>query len=210
MGAKKLSLKPLFILKILFILVAANLSATLAHASAELREGFLRTGYVTGTFQGQEVTDGTFNTDVNIQAEFWLYKNPTEAWTFQLLLANESELGRSRYFGGGIGQRYFWKGEANYSQSQQGSDFLQFKSSFAYYYGWDFNVVQFLVVPFGEILSTYSTLAEAGGVVGVRRPINAKISVDATAGYYLGYTVSSSVSVTTGILRALVGIGMAF
>ena len=147
---------------------------------------------------------------MNLQSELWLYQSPRRAWILKALLANESGLGRARYFGAGMGQRFFFRGDSHAVDSESEGSFFKSKSTYALYAGWDVNVASFLVVPFGTILSSYSTLVEAGGTFGVKKPLSPNINFDASANMTFGSSVASSVSVTATIIRIFIGAGYTF
>jgi hypothetical protein len=173
------------------------------------QELFFRTGVLTGTFQGKGVTNGTFTSDVSLQVELFKYDSSRQASVLRALLSNESGLGQTRYFGVGGGQRFFFT-DALSGDLQASDTFVSIQPTWSFYYGWDVNLAQFLVLPLSDTLATYATMVDIGGSVGARRMLGKNYSIDAMVGYSFGYSISSSVSVTASIIRAFVGIGYSF
>lgn len=171
---------------------------------------YLRTGTVTGIYNGSDVSNGNFTTNINAEAELWLYSNPRQAWIFRMILENESDLDRTRFFGAGTGQRYFIYSEGMVSEGQFGGDVVRIRPHWAVYAGWDLGLGQFLIAPFGPVLSAYATTVDLGGVVGVRKSITKTISADAMLGYTYSSSVLSTTSATANSVRFLLGVGLTF
>ncbi|MEK6554946.1 MAG: hypothetical protein AABZ31_06890 [Bdellovibrionota bacterium] len=202
--------QPKWALFLIALLFSLSFSTAVLAEGKDRKEILLRTGFMTGEFQGQDVSNGTFTTDVNIQGELWLYSSPRKAWMVRANLANESGLARARYFGAGLGQRFFFRGDSQAVDETSDGDFFQSKSTYSLYAGWDASLAQFLVVPFGSVLSSYSTLIEAGATGGLKKSVSPNVNIDACVSYSFGSSVASSVSVTATILKVFVGVGYTF
>lgn len=174
------------------------------------KEIVLRTGLVTGQYQGQQVSNATFSADVNIQGELWFYNDQKTAWVVNAIISNESSLGRARYFSSGFGQRYFLWSDGNMIDQKAGDDFIQVKPNWAFYAGWDFSMSQFLVVPFTSTLASYSTLGGAGVTVGVKKILSPQLALNFQGGFSYNYSVFSSTSVAANIVQILGGVSYAF
>lgn len=174
------------------------------------KEFSLRTGLSFGTYRGDQVDAGTFNSEVNLQGEVWLYSSPQRALIFNANLSHESALGRTRYFGAGIGQRFFLFSEGLVSEQKTGSDFIYIKPNWSYYFGWDATLGQFLVVPFTTTLASYSTIGSVGATAGVKKIFNSDLSASFQVSYGFGTNVLSSTSVTVSRAMVYGGVSYAF
>ncbi|MBX3023075.1 MAG: hypothetical protein KF799_15470 [Bdellovibrionales bacterium] len=180
-----------------------------AHA-ADPHDIFVRTGVIAGTYTGKDLSSGSYSANINAEGELWLYRNPSEAIVARVVLANQSSLGRTRYFAAGGGQRYFLFADGMSTEQQFDGDYIRVRPHSSVYIGWDLGLGQYLVLPFGSVLSAYSTTVDVGGVVGVRKGINDRFSVDGVVGFTYSSSVLSSTSVTASTVRVLVGVGYTF
>jgi hypothetical protein len=171
---------------------------------------WLRTGPISGTYHGSDVTNGKFTSDVNLEAELWLYRSPQTAWIIHTTLANESDLGRTRYLAAGVGQRYFLFTDGFMTDQQTAAGLVQIHPRWSTYVGWDLNLGEFLIYSVGNQLASYATTLDASGCVGVRYMISPRLSVDALGGYSYGASVASSTSVSMTMMRLMVGFGLSF
>lgn len=200
-------------LKLFCLTLVGVLNCQIAHAdeiSVKTKEFSLKTGISFGTYQGEQIDAGTFTTDVNLVGELWLFNNPQRALIFTANLSHESALGRSRYFGASVGQRFFLWSEGLISSQNKGADFIFIKPNWSYYFGWDASLGQFLVVPFTSTLASYSTIGSVGATAGLKKIFNSDFSANLQATYSFGTNVLSSTSVTVNRAMILGGISYAF
>jgi hypothetical protein len=190
--------------------LAALLFGMGAAASADMTDVWIRSGFLEGQYQGKNLSSGTFHTDVNLEAEFWLYQKPTQALAFRLLVANESDLGRTRFLGAGAGQRYFIFSDGRVVEQETAAGFVEIRPRWAPFIGWDVDAGQFLVLPVGDVLSAYATMLDVDASLGARYFFSKTFSMDALAGYTYGTSITSSVNATMTMIRVFLGVGLSF
>lgn len=195
-------LKRIVALMILFL-------ASAAAFAADPHDLYVRTGAVAGIFSGN-LANGNFTSNINAEAELWLYRTPKEAFVARVLLANQSSIGRTRYLGAGGGARYFLNVDGMSTEQQFGQDLVRVKPHSAFYLGWDVGIGQFLVLPLTTAISSYATTVDVGGVAGVRKGISENVSMDALLGYTYSTNVLSTTTVTASMIRFMLGVGFTF
>jgi hypothetical protein len=126
-------------------------------------------------------------------------------WIARTMIGFESSSSRTRYFAVGIGQRYFLNSSSGEISSSSQSDMISLRPNWSYYLGWDGNLSQLLIIPFGTVLASYATSLEAGGVAGLRKIFSNKLAFDFQVGFGYGMSISNN-NLSSQLLRFMAGL----
>ncbi|MBT4761191.1 MAG: hypothetical protein HOO06_05775 [Bdellovibrionaceae bacterium] len=164
-----------------------------------------RMGLFSGSYAGSGVETRAWSVPTTIDIEMEIFQSRVKSYTLRAVMAMELDTNRVNYTYAGIGQ-------SNYIASRGRKDFrtekrVQFKNTpkLRYYWGWNVGVAQVLVIDFGLVLGTYSTVLDMSGNAGAIYQVGENLGIEARAGLGLGYGFST-VTVTGTTTRMLVGL----
>lgn len=165
----------------------------------------LKTGMVSSTYTGAAVATGSFTSLVSLEGEGIITQTERQNFVFTTTIALDGKDVLTRYFYVGLGQRFFLNGVSEIQNSAFQGSSMDYRPNLLWYMGWDAGVAQLLLIPFGDILASYSTIAEVGGSFGFRKNISTKLSLDGRIAASIGTGISNN-AVTSQVFRAMLGI----
>ena len=169
------------------MLLLLALSWALPSWAGNTNEFHIRTGYQSGTYQGQAQANGTYTSTTVFDVELEVHDEVRKSIAVRASMALDLNTSKTQYVYAGVGQR-FYLGSAGVSTTIRDPD-LNFvmKPKWRYHVGWDVGIAQVLVVEFGDLLNAYSTTLEFGPGGGAIYQWSDRFGIEGYMSYSQGF-----------------------
>lgn len=167
-------------------------------------QGHFRSGLLSASFSGSDSTDGSFSIPNAFDVEMEFFTSTRNAFIVRTTMAMDFSESKVRYTYGGGGQRYYFANPGLPARAFERGDAVIATPKIRYYAGYEVGIAQVLVLEFGPVLSTFSTVLEVGGNTGAIYQIGKNFGIEGQLGLGYGFGFSS-VTVSGLVIRTFIG-----
>ena len=165
----------------------------------------IRTGVIQGAYSGASIESRSFMVPTSVDLEVEAFVDRDEAFTLRAIMAMEMSNNRVNYTYAGAGKTYYLGARGRKELKSEKAVQISMIPKTRYYWGYSAGIAQVLAIPFGLVLSAYSTTIDASVGSGVIYQITPNMGIEGHFGIGMGYGFST-VTVTGTTMRALVGV----
>ena len=184
-----------------------------AELTATASQMHVRTGMVQGSISGaatsaqQNAAAKGFSIANSFDVDVEFFKTSKRSIFIRSTLAYDLSDSRVKYFYVGVGRRWYLGSDGMmFDASDQGTA-VSWQPKNRYYLGVDGGISQTLALSLTQAFGEYSTGIEVGAHGGATIPVGKTLGLDVQAGFGYAYGFTS-VSVTTTVIRFLVGVSL--
>ena len=164
-----------------------------------------RLGLLSGSYSGPGVDQRGFSTPTTVDIEFEVFLGKSESFNLRAIMAMELDTNRVNYTYAGVGKVYYLHSRGRFVLKKEKKVQVTNTPKIRYYWGWNGGVAQVLVIPYGLVLATYSSVFDISANGGMIYQISPKMGLEFRLGLGMSYGFST-VTVTGTTVRALLGV----
>lgn len=162
----------------------------------------LSLAYLSAQYTGP--VEGTISVPMALSFEYELIKSATKSYTFENIIAIDSEDSKTKYYATHFGARYYFNSSNLNSFGEDNGNSISITPKWRYYYGWNVGVAQVVVSSLGPVLDALSTVLEYGGHVGSIYQIRKDWGLETKFSYMMGNGFSS-ITVNSSVMQLHLG-----
>lgn len=196
---------PIGIILVIFASVCSWSPSSYAIDRSAKYQLHFRGGLMQGSYSGASIESRTFMVPTTTDIEVEAFIDRDEAFTLRAMMAMEMSNNRVNYTYAGAGKTYYLGARGRKEVKSERSVQITMIPKTRSYWGYSVGIAQVLAIPFGLVLSAYSTTLDASVATGLIHQITPNLGLEGQLGVGMGYGFST-VTVTGMTIRGLFGV----